>query len=257
MAFSACSMLVAAIGLRVLGLRVVQQGHDGTHDGNSTFSVRLLFAITTAIAVVIGGLEGLRPWLTNPAKSAISEEELNAILRPVVGSPPSTNSEPARIQISLRNNRQMIVAAAASTPWNVVEAQLKGAQRKGQFRVVLACVSLTIASLLAVVAILLPGAVWLRATGLAILVPAFGWYLGHLTGADSDSTTTLACWIAATVALVAGSLFPLRLLGYRLARPPSAESTPPSPFLSLPRFTFNRDRLATNQAVKPSAEVRS
>jgi len=230
MAYSACSMLVVAIGLRAWGLKVIQLGHDHAHDGNMTFSVRLLFAITTAIAVAIGGLEGLRPWL---------------------------NSEPAEIQISTHNDRQFVVAGAASTPWRVVEAQLKSAQKKGQLRVVLACASLTTTSLLAVVTVLLPGAIWLRATGLAMLVPAFGWYLGHLTDADSESTATLTCWILAVVALVAGSLIPLRLMGYRLARPPKGEAPSPSSFLSLPRFTFDRDHLATNQAVTPSAEVHS
>ena len=149
----------------------------------------------------------------------------------------------------------MWLSVSPSTPWNVVEARILEAQHKGQFRLALATALFASAALLAFAAILCPGAVWLRLAGLAALIPAAGWYLGHLTETSFESTTTLTLWAATTTAIIAGSLVPLRLMGFRLSRRRAAQHAQPSMLAALPRFTSDRDHLVTNPSVRPSAEV--
>ena len=84
------------------------------------------------------------------------------------------------------------------------------------FRLALATALFTALALLAFAAILRPGAVWMRLAGLTILIPAAGWYIGHLTDTHA---VTLTLWAATITAMVTGSLVPLRLMGYRLIRP--------------------------------------
>ncbi|MCI0359888.1 MAG: hypothetical protein L0211_15535 [Planctomycetaceae bacterium] len=164
----ACAGLMRACGLKVLNCQFERE-----RPGGATFTVRSLLVITTAIAVVIGGLESFRPWLHSSTRPAISNAELDAILGP--------------------NN----------------------------LRIALMCVVFTAISLLTCASVLRAGTIWLRLAGLALLILAAGWYIGHLTDTDSESTLTLTLWAGTTVAILAASLLPLRLMGYRLHRCPT------------------------------------
>lgn len=175
-----------AVGLRLCGMRAPVETTEGMPTRGATFTVRDLLAITTAVAVVIGGIEATRPWLRHTSYN----NELNAIRVP-----------------------------SAELDLMVVEHIILLAQRQDQLRTGLASALFAIASLLAFAAVLRPGTVWLRLAGLTILIPAAGWYIGHVTETNSDSTVILTLWAAATTAIVAGSLVPLRLIGYRLIRP--------------------------------------
>jgi hypothetical protein len=230
---------------RLGGLRVCDGSHVAGQSRGATFSIRSLLAITTAIAILMGGMQAARPWLRQ--QSGASDDAIEFIVQQ------DSAIRSIRTTITLEHT---IFRFPASAAWNVVEARLLAAQREGNLRLGFACLFSTAASLLAAAAVLRPGAPWLRIAGLAILIPAAGWYIGNLTETGAESTLTLTLWAATTVALVAGSLVPLRLMGYRLVRPNSAASlTSPSPFAQLPRFSSNRDHLVTNQSVRPSAEV--
>lgn len=220
-----------AVGLRLSGLRVPIDPAEGMQARGATFTIRGLLAITTAIALIIGGLEVTRPLLRTR----------------------DANDDALALMIS--DNSGMVLSVSPSTPWNVVEARILEAQRKGQFRLALATSLFASAALLAFAAILRPGAVWLRLAGLAALIPAAGWYVGHLTETDSASTVTLTLWVATTAAIVAASLVPLRLMGFRLSRQRAVQNAQPSTLGGLPRFTSDRDHLVTNQSVRPSVEV--
>jgi hypothetical protein len=189
--------------LRLGGLRA--RSHDVARlpEGGATFTVRGLMAITTLVAIVIGSLEAARPWLR--PYSDIYELELD--LADGVSPPPILEAT---------------VRAPASAPFRVVQLSILEAHRLGQFRLALSAGLFAAAALLAYAAMLRPGAVWLRLAGLAALVPAAAWYVCHLTDTDFESTITLTLWTATTTALVAGSLVPLRLMGYRFLRSKSS-----------------------------------
>lgn len=209
LAVTPLGIFVCAALLRLCGLKVHRGRLDRASSAGATFTVRSLLALTTAIAIAVGGLEALRPWLHSRQSPAIIEVEPEVILSPVQISADG---------LQLTQN-QTVLTVPASTPWRVVVRQLESAQQKGQIRMALAATLFIAMSLLAFTAILRPGAIWLRVAGLALLIPAAGWYIGHLTETDAESTKTLTLWAGTTAALVASSLLPLRLMGYRLARP--------------------------------------
>jgi hypothetical protein len=220
-----------AIGLRLSGYSVPTDPAAGRQIRGATFTIRSLLVITTVIALGIGALESARPLLH--ARTADAGE----------------------LALVISDRSGMLVSVAPSTPWNVVEARILDAQRKGQFRLALAAALVASAALLAFAAILCPGAIWLRLAGQAALIPAAGWYVGHLTATSSESTFTLTLWVATTTAIVAGSLVPLRLMGFRLSRRRAVQNAQPSTLCALPRFTSDRDHLVTRPSIRPSAEV--
>jgi hypothetical protein len=195
--------LVAAAALRLTGRRATLLIPADHPDSGATFTVRSLLVITTAIALTIGGLEAARPWL-RPANTSIEELEIWL-------TSTSTRPEP-------RQTMRVPVAA----PYKFLQGRLLEAHRKGQFRLALVACLLTIAALVAYASLLRPGAVWLGLAGVAALVLAAGWYIGHLTDSNSQSTLTLTLWMATITAIVAGPLVPLRLMGYRLVRNPTS-----------------------------------
>ncbi len=192
---------VCAGAVRLTGLRT-RDGLTAASQGRGvTFTIFGLLTATTAIAYIIGGLEAMRPWLLQ----SLADDEIRLTIREVSGL------EPFQIGAT--------VTASTSTPWDIAVARMEEARRNGQFRLALATALFTALTLLAYAAALRPGAAWLRLAGLTAVVPAAGWYIGHLTETSYESTVTLILWAATTTSIFTGSLVPLRLMGFRLLRP--------------------------------------
>jgi hypothetical protein len=78
-------------------------------------------------------------------------------------------------------------------------------------------------SVAALAVVLRPGIAWLRLGILAVAIPTIGAYLTHLSGESAESFAVRAMEmttaLAAPAILVAITVVPLRLMGYRLMRP--------------------------------------
>jgi hypothetical protein len=184
----AVALFVAALGLRLCGVRVMP-ATTRLDVKAPQFSVRGLLIVTTLVALCIGGLEAARPWLNDPVTSISITDDgpLGASI----------------VYYGQRLNREWFAS------WI----------NEGGPRHALMSAILILTSVPATWAVLRPGAVWLRAAGVAICLPAAGLYLGQLTSLDRESTLTITLWICA-ISLVAGlSVAPLRLMGYRVVRP--------------------------------------
>jgi hypothetical protein len=147
------------------------------------FSIRTLLIATTLIAAVIAVLEYLRP--------ALAEAELQRVT--TFGFPGGVITLP---------NETFTATTLRAIVLGVASAAIAGG---------------------ALLAVLRPGAVWLRAIILAIVLPASAGYLIHLINVSDSSLTQrvaeLAWAFASLAAMTAVSVLPLRLLGYRLYRP--------------------------------------
>jgi hypothetical protein len=73
-------------------------------------------------------------------------------------------------------------------------------------------------SVVALWAMLRPGAVWLRLVALAIVAPVTGWYVSSLMSSPWTESITWVAWNTMIVLVIGGSLVPIRLLNYRLCR---------------------------------------
>jgi len=229
--------LLAAAAPRATGLRATLRVPGEQPDRGATFTVRGLLVITTAIALAIGMLEAARPWLRAADNSTVAME--------------------LWLTSGARPQPRLTLRAPAAAPFKAINAWLVEAHRKGQFRLALVACLLTVAALIAYTTLLRRGAVWLGLTGLAAIVPAAGWYIGHLTDTSPETSFTLTLWIATIITIVVVSLVPLRLMGYRLVRTKPPLTNEPSPLADLPRFTSDRDHLSTNHTVRAPAEVSS
>ena len=147
------------------------------------FSIRTLLIATTLIAAVIAVLEYLRP--------ALAEAELQRVT--TFGFPGGVITLP---------NETFTATTLRAIVLGVASAAIAGG---------------------ALLAVLRPGAVWLRAIILAIVLPALAGYLIHLINVSDSSLTQrvaeLAWAFASLATMTAVSVLPLRLLGYRLYRP--------------------------------------
>jgi hypothetical protein len=170
-------------------LGVSLRGFDQLREPRAQFSIRMLLIATTVVAGVIGVLEYLRP--------ALAETEMLRVI--TFGFPGG--------EISLPNE-----TFAATTLRAMVLGTSSAAIAAG-----------------ALFAVLRPGAVWLRAIILAVVLPALAGYLIHLIDV-SDSTLTqrvaeLVSVFATLAAMSAVTVLPLRLFGYRLYRPSANPQT--------------------------------
>jgi hypothetical protein len=190
-----CTVVLIAV-LRGWGWQVVRSVATKAHERGAQFSLLALLATTTAIAAAIGALEALRP--------VISATDGGPLLN-------LTDSlSMSRIVSRAQHVREFVLSAAVSA-----------------------------AAVGGLWAMLRPGGTWLRLGGLVALIPVAAAYLAHLSESANDAmivtAQNLAMGLAAVAGLVAISVLPLRLLGFRLQRPNrSSQPTPAQPIKTAP-----------------------
>jgi hypothetical protein len=176
----AIAALVMLAGVRILGIRLTSLA-AGRSEPRPQFSIRTLLVVTTIVAIAIGCLEMLRPTVLTV----------------------SPDSEYADVVAWLEGQLAITRLAAHTRQW-ILSAALAG---------------LAIAS---VVGVLRPGPVALRLAVLVLAVPAIGVYLTHFSGESANQFLSRAVEMTAALAapalLVAITVLPLRLMGYRLCK---------------------------------------
>ena len=179
------SLALAAAAIVVLvrlgGLRGLAVA-PGRPEPRPQFSIRGLLATTTLVAIVIGCLEMLRPaMLVVPAETSYDQMVVWLL----------ENQAADRMQSTVRQWVLSIAVAAGAVA--------------------------------ALATVLRPGPVFLRLAVLVAAIPALASYLTHIAGTSAEEFSRqafeLTAALAAPAALVAISLLPLRLMGYRLMRP--------------------------------------
>jgi hypothetical protein len=179
--------LISSI-VRTCGLRVTVVASESVT--KPQYSILALLAATTLVAVTIGGLELLRPTIASPSV------ELTDLRAWLVG-----------VEREATFGRLELVRGLVPTPATVRQFVLAAA---------VACCAVG-----ALATVLRPGAIWLRLAVLTILIPSLAAYLAHLAGDGNTLGTNareLTVAFAAVAGLVAISVLPLRLFGFRLQR---------------------------------------
>jgi hypothetical protein len=196
--------VAVAIGLllavsRLAGLKL-QSVPAGKPEPRPQFSILALLATTTLIALAIGGLELLRPTILIVDRNASYED----FARLIVASIEAENTS-GRLEI-IRG----LVPGPASVRQGVLSLAIAAAAAGGM------------------AIVLRPRLIWMRLAIAAVALPMLGVYLTHLASAPRDEfaarATELTAAFTAVSALSALSVWPLRLLGYRVLRPAPSDS---------------------------------
>jgi hypothetical protein len=186
----AISAALAIVATRLFGFRVQRLDPTAGPERGAQFSLLGLLIATTLIAAAIGGLEALRPILSQDRGGR--DGGLEVLFRDL--SARERTAAPNSIFV-----RKFVMALAVA---------LSGI---GGLWVVMR-----------------PGAAWFRLGALAIAIPVLAVYLTRLAGI-TDETVTTALSLGLGFALVAAftglTLWPLRVLEFRLQRRPKAAAS--------------------------------
>ena len=200
----AASAATIVVALRICRLRVVSRPNSEGRERGAQFSILAMLIATTLIAAAVGVLEGLRPILSG------NIDQLSSAARYVFDS----------VEDVLRATtiRTLVLAGA------VASSAVGG-----------------------IWAVLRPGAIWLRLVALIVAVGVLGVYLPHLSGVGSESFSETAVNLSVALSAIAGlaamTVWPLRLMDYRLQRAAKPADVP-----SAAAVTPDRSRLRNRVA---------
>jgi hypothetical protein len=179
----AATSCLAAAALWLVGMRLTSFPH-GQPEPRPQFSIRTLLFATTAVAVMVGVLEVVRPRLAQAEWS----DDLSLVI--------------SGTSIDLSSDSLWL----ASDVWRQLTLGLAIAGVIGG----------------AIFVVFRPGPIWLRLTVLVVAVPMLAVYLTHLIGIRDvefqNRSIELGVALAACASLAAVAVLPLRLMGFRLLR---------------------------------------